>query len=235
MDKSESIMRLGEALSKAQAIIKPAIKDSENPYFRATYADLASVWEACREPLTKNGLSIIQTTDIKEDKLILTTTLLHISGEFVSGHYPITPMKQVKGEGWAPSEDPQSLGSAITYARRYAMSAIVGIAPEDDDGETAMGRKQEKPKAIPSEPAQSNLGPVPMTDKQRAKLWATMKGDKELTDTEARTFMAWVQARPESEVIDITKDGKATKVLSMKSASNFIEHFESLFNEFTKV
>lgn len=230
MEKSDSIMKLAEALSKAQAMIKPAIKDSDNPFFHSTYADLASVWDACREPLTKNGLSIIQTTDVKESKLILTTTLLHISGEFISGHYPITPMKQVKGEGWAPSEDPQSLGSAITYARRYAMSAIVGIAPEDDDGEGAMGRPKANQKPKPSGKADSNLPAIVMTDKQRGKLWATMKGDKELTDTEARNFMAWYQQQPGVELLEV--DGK--QVLTMKSASNFIENFDKLFEEFTK-
>lgn len=157
MDRSETIMKLAEALSKAQGMIKGAVRDSTNPYFHATYADLASVWEACRIPLTTNGLSIIQTTDIIEGKMILITTLLHNSGEYVSGRYPIIPMRQKKDEGWSPAEDPQGLGSAITYARRYAMSAIIGIAPEDDDGETAMGRGKEEKKTIQKPKSKQSL------------------------------------------------------------------------------
>jgi len=155
MEKSETIGKLAEALSKAQGMIKGAIKDSNNPFFRSTYADLASVWEACREPLSANGLSIVQITEIVTDnKLNLVTVLLHNSGEYIAGRYPITPMRQAKDVGWEPSNDPQSLGSAITYARRYALSAIIGIAPEDDDGEAAVGRgpKKEPPKEPPKAP-----------------------------------------------------------------------------------
>jgi len=140
MEESKALSKLTEALSKAQSIIQGAIKDSENPYFKASYADLASVWEACRKPLTDNGLAVIQITKMIEGKLYLETILSHISGESISGIYPINPMRQKQGEGWTASEDPQSLGSALTYARRYTLAAIAGIAPEDDDGEGAVGR-----------------------------------------------------------------------------------------------
>ena len=140
-NRSDTIGKLAEALSKAQGMIKGAIKDSENPYFRSLYADLASVWDACREPLSKNGLSIIQITEIIDLKPVLKTILLHESGEWISGTYPIMPMRQAKDTGWVASEDPQSMGSALTYGRRYTLAAMVGIAPEDDDGEGAMGRK----------------------------------------------------------------------------------------------
>ncbi len=131
-----SINELAAALSKAQAEIKGATKDSKNTFFKSSYADLASVWEACRIPLTKNGLAVIQTTDVIADTggdtTLLVTTLVHSSGQYIQGRYPIHPVKN----------DPQSLGSAITYARRYALQAIVGIAPDDDDGEAAMGREK---------------------------------------------------------------------------------------------
>ena len=127
---SESIAKIAESLSKAQGIIKGAKKDSENPFFRQSYADLASVWDACREPLSINGLSVTQTTRITEhgDPVII-TTLMHSSGEWIQGELLIKPIKP----------DPQSVGSAITYARRYALAAIVGVAPEDDDAERAQG------------------------------------------------------------------------------------------------
>lgn len=121
---------LAAALSKAQADIHGALKDSKNPFFKSSYADLSSVWDACRIPLTKNKLCIIQTTEIGSDGTVLKTILAHESGEFICGEYPVKPVK----------DDPQSLGSAITYARRYALAAIVGVCPVDDDGEGAMNR-----------------------------------------------------------------------------------------------
>jgi hypothetical protein len=134
MYKSETIGKLAEALSKAQGMMKGAIKDSQNPFFKQSYADLSSVWEACREPLSKNGLSVTQTTRTGDGgEPVIITTLLHLSGEWVSGELQMKPVRT----------DPQSVGSAITYGRRYALSAIVGIAPEDDDGETAQGRSKE--------------------------------------------------------------------------------------------
>ncbi len=144
MAQSESIMKLTEALSKAQGMMEGAVKDSQNPYFHAAYADLASCWDACREPLSKNGLAVIQRPEIVDGKLRLTTILAHSSGEWISGEYPIEPMRQVKEKGWEPSGDPQSMGSAVTYARRYSLSAMVGIASEDDDGNAAIGKKDEK-------------------------------------------------------------------------------------------
>ncbi len=149
MEEIAKLSKLIEALSKAQTVIQGAIKDSTNPYFHATYADLASVWEACRKPLTSNGLAVIQITKMIDGKLYLETILSHVSGESISGFYPINPMRQEKEKGWVLSEDPQSIGSALTYARRYALAAIVGVAPEDDDGEAAVGRGKKEMKKSP--------------------------------------------------------------------------------------
>lgn len=128
-----AVNELAAALSRAQGEIRNAVKDSANPFFKSRYADLASVWEACRAPLCKHGLSVVQTTDVLDSGgVVLITTLLHSSGQYVQGRYPVQPVKN----------DPQALGSAVTYARRYALQAIVGIAPDDDDGEAAMAREQ---------------------------------------------------------------------------------------------
>jgi hypothetical protein len=120
---------LAKALVKAQGHIKGAVKDASNPHFKAKYADLASVWDACRKPLTDNGLSVVQFTTINTEGTIplLVTRLLHTSGESIDG---VTPLIMVK-------QDMQALGSAITYARRYGLAAMVGVAPEDDDGNAA--------------------------------------------------------------------------------------------------
>ena len=123
---------LATAMAKAQGQIKTALKDSKNPHFKSSYADLTSVWDACREALTKNGFSVIQRTDFDAGgEVWLETMLLHASGEHVSSRYPLRPLKQ----------DPQGYGSAITYARRYCLAAIVGVvADEDDDGNAASQR-----------------------------------------------------------------------------------------------
>ena len=132
MTRSDSIAALAAALSKAQSAMTGAKKDSVNPHFKSRYADLASIWDACREPLTKNGLSVIQMPGKDETGYYVETLLAHSSGEFVSCKLHISPVK----------DDPQGLGSSITYARKYGLAAIAGISADDsdDDGEAAMGR-----------------------------------------------------------------------------------------------
>lgn len=119
MLKSDSIKELTVALCKAQSQMTSASKGSMNPHFGKKYADLASVWEAVRGPLTGNGLAVSQLVEGME----LKTILMHTSGEFIGSSYPLNPTKT----------DPQGLRSAITYARRTSLEAIAGIAPDDDD------------------------------------------------------------------------------------------------------
>ena len=133
--QSESIAALAAALSKAQGSITGALKDSSNPFYRSKYADLASCWDACRAQLAANGLCVIQTTDIIGDRPVLITTLAHSSGEWVKSITPIL----------TKDDSPQAQGSGITYARRYGLSAIVGLAQIDDDAEAAQGRTAKAP------------------------------------------------------------------------------------------
>ena len=130
MNQSESIAALAAALSKAQASITGALKDSANPFFKSKYADLASCWDACRKPLTDNGLAVIQTIEAGEGRAVLVTTLCHASGEWIKSYCPIL----------TKDDSPQGQGSGITYARRYALAAMVGLAQIDDDAEAAQGR-----------------------------------------------------------------------------------------------
>ena len=118
---------LAKALHKAQGQIDGAKKDSANPHFKSKYADLASVWDACRAALQGNGLSVAQFCRVSEAGAVLVTRLSHVSGESLDGEIPL-----LNGKG-----DMQGLGSAITYARRYGLAAIVGVCPEDDDGNAA--------------------------------------------------------------------------------------------------
>ena len=129
MKHSESIAALAGALAKAQLQIEPASKNATNPHFRSHYADLASIWDACRGPLNTNGLSIVQfPCDGDVGRTGLCTMLLHSSGEWISE--VVTTRSQ--------KDDPQGLGSALTYLRRYALAAVVGVtATEDDDGNAA--------------------------------------------------------------------------------------------------
>ena len=150
MNKSETIGALAGALSKAQAEIRGAIKDTANPFFKSKYADLSSVWEACREQLTKNGLSVVQTNKAGDGRVIVETILMHTSGEWISGELDMKPVK----------DDPQGVGSAITYARRYALAAIVGVAPEDDDGNAASGKTKPQKESVPDPAAKKQLEAV---------------------------------------------------------------------------
>lgn len=131
---SENLNELFSALSKAQGKIQPACKDKSNPYFKSKYADLSSVWEACRDPLSENGLSVVQFPQNKEEGLFLISILGHSSGQWMKSEIQIPLAKN----------DPQSIGSAITYFRRYSLSALVGVAPEDDDAEKAQSHFRQK-------------------------------------------------------------------------------------------
>lgn len=139
MQRSPEIGKLAEALAKAQAKIRPAKKTADNPFYHKKYADLDAVIEASRDALTENGLAIIQPVEMEGDFYFIETTLLHSSGEWISSRLKITPMKQVKDSGWVPSPDPQSIGVAISYGRRYAYQAMICGAAEDDDGNQASG------------------------------------------------------------------------------------------------
>lgn len=130
-DQSPTLGRLALALAKAQRAIKGAAKDKLNPHFKQKYADLASVWDACREPLAVNGLAVLQPVMSSGKSVIVTTLLVHESGEFIRSRLEV-PVAQATAQG---------MGSAITYGRRYALSSLVGVAAdEDDDGNAASGR-----------------------------------------------------------------------------------------------
>ena len=141
MNQSENINELASALSKAQGEMQAAIKDAVNPFYKSKYADLGSVWDAARPVLCKNGLCIMQSTEMVADKIVMVTTLAHTSGQWVKSSLPLNPSKN----------DSQGIGAAITYLRRYSLSALVGVVcDDDDDGETSVGRgKTQKEERFP--------------------------------------------------------------------------------------
>lgn len=127
--QSEKIDLLVQALVKVQASLRPAFKNRVNPHFKSKYADLDSIWDSCRELLSSNKLAISQITEFSGGHTVLKTILLHESGQWISGDYPIIPDKP----------GPQSLGTTLKYGRRYSLEGIIGIVsnddPEDSDGE----------------------------------------------------------------------------------------------------
>ena len=133
------LAHLAEALSKAQAHIEGAKEDATNPFFKSKYADLSSVWNACKKALSSHGLSVVQTVENGGEKVYLVTMLLHSSGQWIRSYMPILATKQ----------DPQAFGSAMTYCRRYALAAMVGVCPADDDAETAMNVARKPTPASP--------------------------------------------------------------------------------------
>ena len=122
--KSDNIDKLAQALSKAQSEMKGAEKKSTNPYFNSGYADLHTVIEASLPHLTKYGLSVIQGNDGKPGEFYVTTMILHESGQWIKSKLKM-PVEKATA---------QSIGSTITYGRRYGLSAMVGISQYDDDG-----------------------------------------------------------------------------------------------------
>jgi hypothetical protein len=138
MKSSELINELASALCNAQGQMGGAVKDSSNPFFKSSYADLTSVIKAIKQPFSDNGLSYTQFPVSNEHGVGVSTRLMHISGQWLEMEYTLPTVKK----------DPQASGSAITYARRYALQSIAGIPTADDDAESAMlrGEKSEQEK-----------------------------------------------------------------------------------------
>lgn len=136
---------IAEALAAAQLEITDPAKDSINPHFRSRYADLATVLKTVRPVLAKHGIALVQCTQVDGERLVLVTRLMW-RGEEIESTYPVEPVKR----------DPQGYGSALTYARRYALQALVGVAADEDDDGNAASAAPSKPSA----PAHDELAEV---------------------------------------------------------------------------
>jgi hypothetical protein len=144
--RSVGIGQLAAALAKAQGELKNPPKDSINPHFKSRYADLATVRDVVMPVLSRCGLSVVQMPCDVNNEPALTTVLMHVSGEWVESTMRTRPTKS----------DPQGLGSALTYARRYSLQSIVGVAADDDDDGAAGSRpvqQQERPAPPRENPA----------------------------------------------------------------------------------
>ena len=161
MQKSESIAAMAAALAEAQGEVENATKNSQNPHLKNRYADLAEILNTVRPVLSRHGLAVSQHPSYSDGMVHVETIMLHKSGEWMSSTISTPVQKQ----------DPQGVGSACTYARRYSLAAIVGLSQEDDDGHAACkGKPGSAPQQKPA-PQEKKPDPEPiLTDSQRKHL-----------------------------------------------------------------
>lgn len=171
--KSEQINELATALSKAQSEIQPAKMNATNPFLKNRYADLGSVIEAAREPLAKHGLSISQPVSGDDEKITVSTLLMHTSGQWLESTVSMT-MGEERGKSAA-----QVAGSIITYLRRYSLASMLGIyADEDTDGNGSQDKSQKKAPAPKVEEDAPGLRLQPAKLKDMLAKKAATYGDK---------------------------------------------------------
>ena len=180
MNTSEQINELAAALATAQGSISAAKYDGTNPHLKNRYTTLSAVWDAIRKPLSDNGLAVVQVVDMDSDGMILSTRLMHSSGQYIEAVYPVTA-GEARGISGA-----QAIGSALTYARRYSLTALIGVVSDDDDDGNSAGDQKPRSKPQPNKPAaqdQSGFEPEPGEDvwadwrnPHDAKAWAMTQG-----------------------------------------------------------
>ena len=129
--QSEQVNEIAGALCEAQKAFAKVVKDTTNPFFKSQYATLPSVIDATRKALADNGVIVVQGAGMDANNCTVTTTLIHTSGQWLRS---IAESPVVK-------PDPQGIGSAITYLRRYALQAMLNISSEDDDDGNAATQK----------------------------------------------------------------------------------------------
>lgn len=169
MLQSNSITTISAAILKAQKVMGDAVKGAKNPFFKSSYSDLNSIREAVMPALHANGISVIQPTVFMGGMPFVQTTLLHESGEFIAALTQVVVPDNKKN-------DPQAMGSAISYSRRYGLQSLVCVGTTDDDGEAAMERPKVK-LAEKSEEPKSNGSSFKPTKKEAPKATAEADGD----------------------------------------------------------
>lgn len=202
MNRSESINELAMALAKAQGQMQSADKDATNPHFKSKYATLASVWDAARAPLANNQLSISQPVT----NGVVTTILMHSSGQWISSDMPLILSKN----------DMQGMGSAISYARRFAMSAMIGITQDDDDGNAAVANGPVK------EELKEDKYPKKISDAQKKRMYAIATKVK-ITDSAVKSLLKKYNYESSNDILFQDYDKIVLEIESYKPESNFEE------------
>ncbi len=217
MSQTENIKELITALSKAQGSMKPAVFNKVNPHYKSKYADFASCMDACRNPLAENGIVVTQYCELLNDKLNLVTMLAHTSGQWMTSYFPV----------FTANNNMQSLGSAISYAKRYALTAALGIVADeevDDDAEAADGRNnppQEYRKPQQSAKSQPIVHPKKITSEQLK----TLRHLEDKLDAECKAkIYTWLTA---SHKIDKLEDVNADIFVKVQGAlENAVKYVE---------
>ena len=216
---------IASALVKAQKEFGPALKSSTNPAFRSRYADLSACVEAVIDALNNNDIFMMQPTHECDNGVIVETIFIHSSGEQISSgklHVPAT------------KHDAQGYGSALTYARRYSLMTACGIAPEDDDGNSAS-----KPKAAPAKPAAqpAKASPPPAKIEGKEGPWqlkVSIEPEGEFADWASivmdATKLGLEQAASEADVMSIFRTNK--NIFDRMKAEPGSSAYEALMEEF---
>ena len=185
MKTSESIKTISPALLAAQRAIESASKASTNPFFKSKYADLPTVIASVKPALNDNNIVFLQVVGHNSEGATLTTRLLHESGEWIEDTAPIV---------CKDAADPQKVGSGLTYMRRYALSAMVGLPAEDDDGNAAAKPKKAK---APQDKPQDDSPAVTVTQVSELvdkwKEFSPLVDDVTPAETAKRLFVEWAQ------------------------------------------
>lgn len=207
MRTSESIGKIAPAIVKAQASMGHAIKNATNPHFKNDYADLAAVIDSSKSILSDNGLAVLHGAESDTtDSVTVTARLIHESGEWIESSLMLRPSKN----------DPQGVGSAITYGRRYTLTAILGMATADDDGNAASGNHAAPP-ARRETPAKEN-GKPSGTFVAEIRLWSGITDAKALGEA-ARRVLA-------------TKGFKDSKAVPNEAWPELVAHVANLKDEY---
>lgn len=195
---TEQIDLLVSALGKAQAAMKGASQDRENPFFKSLYADLTSVWDACRGPLTTQGLAVLQGASASGATVRVETRIAHVSGQWMASTLAAT----------GKDDSPQVIGSLVTYLRRYGLQTVAGVCPADDDSEAAQPRgTKTKTPTVPDGYAAWLATLQPAADKgQLGDLWR---------DTETAAYRAHLTSTDPQRFADLkAKSAAAKKVIA---------------------
>lgn len=219
---------IASALVKAQKEFGPALKSSTNPAFRSRYADLSACVEAVIDALNNNDIFMMQPTHECDNGVIVETIFIHSSGEQISSgklHVPAT------------KHDAQGYGSALTYARRYSLMTACGIAPEDDDGNSASKPKAApaKPVAQPAAPAKASPPPAKIEGKEGPwQLKVSIEPEGSFADWASivmdATKLGLEQAASEADVMSIFRNNK--NIYDRMKAELGSSAYETLMEEF---
>ena len=168
MKTSDNIEHLSTALAAAQGALKNPPKNKVNPHFKSRYVDLSDGLDPIRDCLSKNGLAFIQGTSISDGMIVLNTRITHKSGQWLESDYPVGGLGR-----------PQEMGSAMTYARRYALFSLVGVAGEDDDD----GNAAQAAEAAPVKGKAAKQMEPGLTPDDSEKLMGVIKGAMDFCET----------------------------------------------------